>query len=220
MHFYQRPADEFEPSWSDVIADIKSTCFNAQFDRVLSLIEFFSREDFLIDPSLADEFNSVFEAYSVPYRLVDPGPSVIPMATEEEGQVVRQAFLDLGSDRFAGARKHLHDAGVYLGQPGKEAGSIRESIHAVESVCKVLAESPNATLTSALGRLKTKIPMHPAFATALEKLYSYTNDEKGIRHAQLGNEANADLADAQFMFGTCASFVSYLIGRARTAGLV
>jgi hypothetical protein len=162
--------------------------------------------------------NDAFERYRVPYRFVEAGPSIVPTATEEEGRAVQEAFAALGADEFAGARKHLRGAGIYLGQPGKDADSIRESIHAVEAVCRVAADKPSATLSDALKVLSKKLPLHGAFAGALDKLYGYTSDEKGIRHSLLDDEAAVDQADAQFMFGACAAFVSYLIGKARAAG--
>ncbi|MDI3562541.1 hypothetical protein [Bradyrhizobium sp. Arg816] len=52
-------------------------------------------------------------------------------------------------------------------------------------------------------------------------LYNYTSDEKGIRHALLDDSAaKVDETDALFMFGACAAFVSYLIGKARANGLL
>jgi hypothetical protein len=51
-------------------------------------------------------------------------------------------------------------------------------------------------------------------------LYGYTSDEQGIRHALLEPSSNVDDADALFMIGACAAFVSYLISKARSAGLL
>jgi hypothetical protein len=52
-------------------------------------------------------------------------------------------------------------------------------------------------------------------------LYAYTSDEKGIRHALLDDStAKVDEADAMFMLGACAAFVSYLLNKARSNGLL
>ena len=51
-----------------------------------------------------------------------------------------------------------------------------------------------------------------------KKIYGYSNAEKGIRHPMLDeSSAKVDEIDAQFMFGACASFISYLIAKARKA---
>ena len=67
------------------------------------------------------------------------------------------------------------------------------------------------TLGPAIDRLKNEHGMHPALAEACKKLYGYTSDKGGIRHAALDDEAHVDQAEAVFLLGTCASFVSYLI---------
>ena len=52
-------------------------------------------------------------------------------------------------------------------------------------------------------------------------LYGYTCEEQGIRHPLLDDgTANVDETDALFMIGDCAAFVSYLIGKARSADLL
>jgi hypothetical protein len=62
--------------------------------------------------------------------------------------------------------------------------------------------------------------MHPAFKKALVSLYGYTSDEAGIRHSLLEDETRADMHDALFVLGVCASFVTFLIGKGRTAGMI
>jgi hypothetical protein len=48
-----------------------------------------------------------------------------------------------------------------------------------------------------------------------------TSDEKGIRHALLDEPvARVDETDALYLLGSCAAFVSYLINKARQAGLL
>lgn len=98
---------------------------------------------------------------------------------------------------------------------GKWAGSVRESIHAVESVACELAPGKN-TLGAALDAIKIK-DLHGGLKEAFEKLYGYASNEKGVRHALVfgGAEAKVDETDALFMLGACASFVSYLLARGR-----
>jgi len=56
---------------------------------------------------------------------------------------------------------------------------------------------------------------------ALTKLYGYSSDEKGIRHPLLESDvARVGMPEAVFMFGACASFISYLISRARGSGML
>jgi hypothetical protein len=90
---------------------------------------------------------------------------------------------------------------------------VRNSIHAVESIAVRLAPD-STTLGPALADLESKGHLHGALKAAFAKLYGYTSDEKGVRHALVyGDEANVDEADALFMLGACASFVSFLLVR-------
>ena len=100
---------------------------------------------------------------------------------------------------------------------GDWAGSVRESVHAVESAARQL--DPNASsLAPALRSLEKRGALHPALKQALGKLYGYSSDEQGIRHALLDQEqASVGMDEAVFMLGACASFASYL-WRKHTAG--
>lgn len=87
------------------------------------------------------------------------------------------------------------------------------------SVAKTL--EPSAELSKALAKLEGSASIHGGLKKAFLAIYGYTSDEKGIRHALI-DDANAkvDEADALFMIGACAAFVSYLINKSRSAGLL
>jgi hypothetical protein len=119
---------------------------------------------------------------------------------------------------FHGARAHLRKAAEEL-TAGRYPDSIRESIHSIESVARTL--EPDRKLTNALARLEQSAKIHGAMKAGFLSLYGYSSDEHGIRHALLDDgAANVDETDALFMIGACAAFVSYLINKARTAGLL
>jgi hypothetical protein len=60
-----------------------------------------------------------------------------------------------------------------------------EVLHAVESAARKLTGKPNATLADALSFMSKTSPIHPALKDAMRKLYAYSSDEDGIRHALL-----------------------------------
>jgi hypothetical protein len=131
---------------------------------------------------------------------------------------LERAFADLAAAEFRGARAHLQKASGELTQ-GRYADSVRESIHAVESVVRVL--EPSGDFSKALAKLEAKFRIHGALKSGFGSLYGFTSDEKGIRHALLEAGAPAvDETDALFMIGACAAFVSYLINKARSARLL
>ena len=92
-------------------------------------------------------------------------------------------------------------------------GSVRDSIHAVEATALNLA--PGETLGPALAELEKRGNLHGGLKRAFGALYGFTSDKKtGVRHANVfGEDETVDEADALFMLGACASFVSYLIAR-------
>lgn len=54
--------------------------------------------------------------------------------------------------------------------------------------------------------------MHEALKEAFKKLYGYTSDAEGIRHALL-NDPTLDFEDAKFMLVACSGFVNLLRAR-------
>ena len=97
--------------------------------------------------------------------------------------------------------------------------SIKESISAVESACQTLSGNSKATLGDGLKLLKSKTPLHPAFETALIKLYGYTSDDGGIRHALAESTKPPSFADAKFMLVACSAFTNYLWTKAAEDGI-
>jgi thiaminase len=80
---------------------------------------------------------------------------------------------------------------------------------------------PDGDFSRALTKLETKTNIHGALKKGFAAIYGFSSDEQGIRHPLLEKEAPAvDEADAQFMISACAAFVSYLINKARAAGLL
>ena len=98
--------------------------------------------------------------------------------------------------------------------------SNKESISAVELLCKLISGNKNATLENALKEIErnAKIEFHPALFQGFRKLYAYTGDANGIRHA-LKDQSNLDCEDAKFMLVACSAFINYLTVKASKAGI-
>ncbi len=126
-----------------------------------------------------------------------------------EGNTVVESLKTLREAALLGSAEHLRKACECVNE-GDWAGSIRESIHTVESVARILAPEAK-TLKPALAAIGDQGALHPALRDALNKLYGYTSDEQGVRHPLLdGKRANVGMDEAVFMLGACASFASYL----------
>ena len=154
---------------------------------------------------LADAFVSARAAY----RIIDG--KIVAIGTEEQAAAFENAIAQTESSGASAARRHLLEAGAAL-RNASWADSVRESIHAVEAMARRI--NPQAkTLGEALKTLERGGYIHGSLKSAFEKLYGYTNDEDGIRHALSDAEARVDEVDALFMLGACAAFVSYLVSR-------
>jgi len=150
------------------------------------------------------------------FRIVD-GDTFLPVASTEEIDAVQDAIDATRGSSFTGAHTHIKRAAECLGE-GRFADSVRESIHAVEAVARTL--EPSAELSKALAKLEASANLHGAMKKGFAALYGYTSDENGIRHPLLDSgDAKVDEADAIFMIGACASFVTYLISKKRSAGI-
>ena len=203
-----RPIDEFDAELSFWKDQLKSFFFKAEYNLVLDLIIFLIREK-NFKSSVKMELEQALIRHQSSYRIKEH--HIIPVTSEFEGQSIELALSNQKLDQFTGAKTHLLKAGENLSL-GNYADSIRDSIHAVESVCCIISEK--GTLSSALKVIEKRYPIHAALKEALYKIYAYTNDEKGLRHSLLDqSDAKVDESDAIFMFGACASFVSYLINK-------
>ena len=148
---------------------------------------------------------------------VGPPPTIVPAVTPEEGATVVEALQALRESGLAPSASHLQEAAACINR-GDWAGSVRESIHAVESVARQLDPKAAKTLGPALESIERRGALHPALKKAFGELYGYTSGEQGIRHALLNQtKARVGQDEAVFMLGACASFASYL--RRKHAGM-
>lgn len=152
--------------------------------------------------------NKVLEEEGVGWRVC--GDLVVPIVEDEQLQAIDAAR---GEETVAlGAREHLGKALACLRTAdGKTpADSVEESILAVEAAARDISGDGNATLVEALKIIGNRRKLHSQLKTALENLYHYTSDEKGIRHSLLHAPANVTQADAIFMVVTGSAYVSWL----------
>lgn len=217
-HVYRqhKMADDFENKSEKLIRQIKAVFQSGTYAEVFGWLEFVLK-DRACPPRLDEQIENSLRYCKAAYRVLG-GKVICPISSEAESTTIKKAFADLASSQFNGARNHLLSAASHL-TAGNFADSVRDSIHAVEAVATVIEPSANV-LSKALQKLEQKTVIHPAMRKGFDALYAYTSDESGIRHALLEASANVDETDALFMLGSCASFVSYLVNKARQAGII
>lgn len=109
-------------------------------------------------------------------------------------------FLEEG--RYEGPRDYYAKALNYL--EDDPANAIKEAVHAVESMGKVITGKDDARFSQVCDALETARLLHPALSSALESLYGYASQEEGVRHPS-SNPATQDKAAAAFVVNTAAS---------------
>lgn len=206
--------DEFSTNAKLAMASLKTVIAHGAYNELFDLIQFILRHP-ATSTTFASHIATALKMGRAAYTVVDED-TIVPLASEAEGTALIVALADLDGGPFKGARTHLKNAAQRL-HDGSWADSVRESISAVEAVARVWAPSAK-TLDPALRLLGGAHRLHPALLAGFGKLYGFTNDEKGLRHALLDEESAAvDEADAVYMLGACAAFTSYLVRRHREA---
>ena len=92
--------------------------------------------------------------------------------------------------------------------------SIKESISAVEAAVQFLAGKKSYGVERPLKAIEEEFEIHPALRGGFEKLYAYTSDADGIRHALLEKDKLTQ-ADARYMLVACSAFANYLVSHKR-----
>ena len=217
VEFWVRPVDEFPLGYRDR-AGRSMAPFNIYKDAILNYLPYNKVFDLFqmimrhprCPVYFTVEVAAVFKECRLAYVVdIEQPVTILPAVTDQEGEALMGAMGELRQAGLHGAETHLKRAGELINE-GEWADAVRESIHSVESVARLLAPDAN-TLGPALAELERGGRLHPALKEAFNRLYGYTSDEEGIRHPLIENSTSPVGQDeAVFMLGACASFASYL----------
>ena len=211
------PEDEISTGYEDVLAHFKNIILKGRFDQLLSLIELIVNND-SDNLRFARKIAELFDSHAAAYWLevIQKPYQFFPRSNTEQGNAVQQALKTVNDSDMTGASAHLREAAGSINTQ-RYPDAISNSILAVESVARIIDPEAKNTLAPALKSLeKAGVINHPVLKEAFIKLYGYTNDEEGIRHALLEKQSpDVGLDEAIFMFGACASFAAYLVNKHR-----
>jgi AbiJ N-terminal domain 4 len=207
INFFKKTSDTIPEAHDRNIHFLKAWFFQAEWWEVYNFIEHLLRWR---DDGFRTRVTFFLEREKSGYRIL--GQGLVSIVDTNEVASVSQAMST--SDSFAGAREHMQAAvRLFSKKPDPDyRNCIKEAISAIESVARVITDSPKATLGDALKKISEKMPIHPALREAMNKLYGYASDEGGIRHALL-EESNIDEAEAKFMIVACSAFVNFCVQR-------
>lgn len=211
FRYFKKPIDErpgyvYQDRGSRILKIIRDYFFECQWHEVYDFLEFVVQSFHRSKPGLPDYLNQVLEQEMAGYRFIDG--HAVDITGEQEREMLEEALADT---RFSGVSTHLERALELLADRTNPdyRNSIKESISAVEAMARIVAGSPKATLGEALRAVEKSGKLHAALRDGFSKLYGYTSDESGIRHAML-DEPNITQADAKYFLLSCTSFVNYL----------
>jgi len=209
FHYFKKPIDSrpgiTQKYYSEVLKAIRDYFFKCEWYEVYDFIAFVAQY-YHNKANIHRAINIILERELSGYRLIEG--EISDITDKQEVEMLEEALRDT---KFEGVTAHLKQALKLLNnrQNPDYRNSIKESISAVESMAMVVTGNPKATLGDALRILEKGGKLHPALKEGFSKLYGYTSDEGGIRHAML-SEPNIDAHDAKFFLVSCTSFVNYL----------
>ncbi|HEK1364478.1 hypothetical protein KZ854_13520 [Pseudomonas aeruginosa] len=159
-------------------------------------------------PAYRSKVNALFEQQMVGWRLNDQ--SQLEMALPKDLADRIEATSKSLTDEFQSARAHYRKAKRYiLGTTKDPENSIKESISALESVCRVI-HPDTPTLGKALSKMKSEGLYPPMMISVFEKFYAYCNDEPSVRHGS-DKPSRVQLLDAELALHLGAAFIRYTL---------
>lgn len=155
-----------------------------------------------------DALNAILKEEGSGYRFING--QITPITNELEISSIEQSLSSQNS--FTGASAHIEKALELLSKkPDPDyLNSVKESILAAESAAKKSAPGKNNTLADAVDSLRISKGLHKSLSGSWKKMFGYTSDADGIRHAGSGEPVEIDFAFAKYILVTCSAFVNYL----------
>jgi hypothetical protein len=212
VYHFKKPLDTLPNVWSQILKAIKKQYDDYKWYEVYDFIEYVVNNCFSKSKNkkFVELCNSFLEHELSAYRFV--GGEITQITSQEEISEIEEA-LNI-SKPFKAVSIHIKRAlALFSDKKSPDyRNSIKESISAVEAICKLIVKKERPDLGQALKILENEIGLHPALKRAFNNLYGYTSDAKGIRHALL-EEAELYPEDAKFMLISCSAFVNYLVSK-------
>lgn len=216
--FLKEPIDERPFQWYETYDKLKELFFEKfLWNEIYDFIEFLPNNYDIdneapnsrgIAVNYKNEINKMLERENSAYRLV--GDCIIPITSEQEIETIET--LINSNNKYTPVQTHIKTALKHLSDKKSPdyRNSIKESISAVEAMCKIITQQDKATLADALKIMNKTNNYHSAFILGMDKIYGYTSGSQGIRHSLL-EESNLDYGDALYMLISCSAFINYLI---------
>jgi len=216
-YFFKLPIDTLNENGEQTKDYIRKFFFKtAQWNEIYDFIDFCAQITNCPHPFI-ECINEVLKEEFSGYRFING--HIAPITDEQEIKTIEKALTvdDEIKEHLDTAIRHLSDK-----KKPDYRNSIKESISAVEALCKAIAQTPNASLSDALKTIEQRgnLEFHGAIKKAFMNLYGWTSDAQGIRHGGgMMDLPNLDQEDARFMLISCSAFINYLKTKIDKAGI-
>jgi hypothetical protein len=213
LNFFKQPVDSLPRSPVKIVNKIRNWFFECSWHGVYDFLELAIEYLSVTErKELREKLESLVSKYlereKSGYRLV--ADRIVSITSDIEVAAVNESVSLTGP--FEGTAEHIRTAlQHYSNRTSPDyRNSVKESICAVEFAARVLAGKHKATLSDALKAIEVRHPLHSALKEGFIKLYGYTSDESGVRHALTDEGSTLDRTDALFMLVICSAFCNYL----------
>jgi hypothetical protein len=222
IHFFRKAFDDF-PNHDYALKEfIREHIEKGIWYKVYEFFEFVFRNSKHSNLYSFNEFidyvDDILIANNSGYRIINN--KFIPITNKTEIKEIKLVSESSKKFGLTGIQEHLSTSiDLISKKPVPDyRNSIKESISMVEVISRIIEPNEN-TLGKALNRLGKNQKINTALKTGFEKLYTYTNDKNGIRHA-LMDEQIINPEDAKFFLVSCSAFTNYLIEKAKKENLL
>lgn len=216
-HYFKRTVDTLSFQWHSDLLTVREYFFRCEWYEVYNFLDF--TPNYYPNEHVNEKFmktcNAVLEEELSAYRFV--GGQITEITSEEEISEIEEAL----ETPLTPVKAHLQEALKLMSDKKSpdHRNSIKESISAVEAICRLITKNKKVTLGQCLREMEgAKVVLHGALKKAFSNLYGYTSSAEGIRHA-LMDEPKLSFEDAKFMLVSCSAFINYLVSKAGKAGI-
>ncbi len=207
IHYFKKPIDELGDDWQAIYKKNRNYYFESIWFEIYDFIEFIVQnyDDANKNSKFIETCNYYLEREMSVYRFT--GNIITKITSEVEIAAIEDtlnASNNLVKRHFTRSLELLSDR-----KNPDYRNSIKESISAVEALAINITGNDKATLGQLLGILEKTASLHPALKEGFSKIYGYTSNADGIRHALMDDDT-VTFEKAKFMLVACSAFTNYI----------
>lgn len=227
--FFGRPIDEIGWETNRFINNLKVNFPRQNWAAFYDLVQFLADFSKSTEPGepysqvrmhaeyFIAEANKILEVEKSAYRFI--GGELVEITSEVEIHEIETAVAS--QMPFDASKEHLTAALQLFGKRDNPdfRNSIKEAISAVESALSHINGEKSKSLVDAIAKAeKNGIIFPPALKEGIKKIYGWTSDENGVRHALFDVDTQVGDAEARFMIVMCSSLVNFLVVLSQRTG--